>query len=89
MTDAKGEASEEVSFEVEDNADDAYRFVVVADSDWMNAPERAFPVVIDPQIVTEDSSLISKQVQTRTIYCGIGLIHQERSMSITRNRTAR
>lgn len=70
MTDANGEVSEDVGFEVEDSAEDGFRFVVIADSDWMNAPERAFPVVIDPQIVTEDSSLISKQVQTRTIYCG-------------------
>ena len=30
-----------------------YLFVVIADEDWMNDPERAFPVVVDPPIIVQ------------------------------------
>ena len=74
MTDGNGVNSEEVYFEVEEAEGDTCRFVVVADADWMNAPERAFPVTIDPQIVTMDSEFIVRQRQTCTISssCGSG-----------------
>ena len=56
MYDAKGIASEEVYYELEPDSDGKYTFAVVADADWINAPERAFPVVIDPQLIAQNST---------------------------------
>ena len=73
MTDGNGVNSEEVYFEVEEAEGDTCRFVVVADADWMNAPERAFPVTIDPQIVTMEDSHFSMRLEKRAISnCGSG-----------------
>ncbi len=62
MYDAKGETSEEVYYEVETKGE-GYKFTVVASEEWINAEGREFPVTIDPQIVTNQSNLITKQVQ--------------------------
>ena len=47
MTDAKGEASDAVQIELEPQ-EQGYALTVTADSAWINAPERTFPVIIDP-----------------------------------------
>ena len=55
MYDASGNRSDDVSYEVENDADGGYVFAVVAEKEWMNAAGRAFPVTIDPQIVDNDT----------------------------------
>ena len=56
---ANGETSEDVYYELDPQTEGKYVFSVVASTEWMNAEERAFPVIIDPQIVTNNSGLIS------------------------------
>ena len=55
MIDAKGEVSydasyslEEVKVEEKEKEVSTYRLILKADENWINAPERAFPVTIDP-----------------------------------------
>ena len=50
MTDAKGESSREVRYTLEPNGEGEYILTVTADTEWINAPERAFPVTIDPPV---------------------------------------
>ncbi|MBE7058966.1 MAG: hypothetical protein E7387_07740, partial [Ruminococcaceae bacterium] len=50
MTDDNGIISTAVTYEVKNAANGNVVLNVLADSEWMNAEERAFPVVIDPQI---------------------------------------
>lgn len=50
MTDANGESSTEVFYEISPQEDGKYLLTVIAGSEWVNAENRAFPVVIDPQI---------------------------------------
>ena len=47
MFDAEGESSRAVHYDVEPNGEGKYTLTVTADAEWMNAPERAFPVTID------------------------------------------
>ena len=49
MFDAKGECSNKVYYSIEEK-DGSAALTVVADSEWINADERAFPVTIDPSI---------------------------------------
>jgi hypothetical protein len=49
MTDAAGVTSRKVSYQL-DHIGDAWRLIVRADDAWLDAPERRFPVVIDPTI---------------------------------------
>ena len=72
MYDANGESSDDVYYELEPSENGNYAFAVVASDEWINAAERAFPVTIDPQIVTDNSSLITKQVQYRVVSTGSG-----------------
>ena len=72
MYDANGESSDDVYYELEPSENGNYAFAVVASDEWINAAERAFPVAIDPQIVTDNSSLITKQVQYRVVSTGSG-----------------
>ncbi len=72
MYDANGVASDDVYYELEPQEDGRYAFVVVASEEWINSPERAFPVTIDPQIVASNSSLMSRQVQYRIVSSGSG-----------------
>ena len=54
MTDAKGNASDNLVLSV--NPDESgYIVTIVADAEWINAPEREFPVAIDPTIDIEDT----------------------------------
>ena len=50
MVDAMGVISTAVDYEMREMRDGAFLLTVVADAEWMNAEERAFPVTIDPQI---------------------------------------
>ena len=51
MIDAAGVFSESVYFEVSEISSDKIELKVVADKDWINAKDRTFPVIVDPQIV--------------------------------------
>lgn len=56
MSDANGAVSAGVFYELKDAANGARSsLTVTADSEWMNAESRAFPVTIDPQIVVNGS----------------------------------
>ena len=55
MYDANGENSEEVYYELDPETEGKYLFTVVASAEWINAPERVFPVTIDPQIITNNT----------------------------------
>ncbi|MBR4016260.1 MAG: RHS repeat protein, partial [Oscillospiraceae bacterium] len=59
MTDENGEVSTAVSYEVKNTANGDMILNVVADSQWMNAEDRAFPVVIDPQIQLSNNSAMT------------------------------
>ncbi|MBR0040901.1 MAG: RHS repeat protein [Oscillospiraceae bacterium] len=50
MFDAAGESSGAVQYKLDDNGDGTYALSVVADEEWINAPERRFPVTIDPPV---------------------------------------
>ncbi len=50
MYDAKGCASGKVYYNIEKKNGKKYLLTITADSDWINAEERAFPVVIDPSV---------------------------------------
>ena len=52
MTDAKYEYSDAVSYRLTDLGEGEYEIVVSADDEWINAPERAFPVAIDPTMTS-------------------------------------
>ena len=56
MKDANGAMSTAVNYEVTETENDTLLLTVVADTEWMNAAERAFPVTIDPQIYTSGSA---------------------------------
>ena len=51
MYDARGERSDSVYYDAEFTDDGKIMLKAVADAEWINAEGRAFPVVIDPQIV--------------------------------------
>ena len=67
MYDANGESSDDVYFELAPETEGKYTFAVVASTEWINAERRAFPVTIDPRIVTHSGNFMSKQVQFRDI----------------------
>ena len=56
MTDQNGAISTEVFYEVKNTANSDMILNIVADNEWINAEERAFPVVIDPQIQLSGAS---------------------------------
>ena len=53
MLDADGEYSNDISVSLEQKNKNKYVLNIEADSDWINAEGRAFPVIIDPQITTQ------------------------------------
>ena len=57
MTDAKYEYSDAVSYRLTDLGKGEYEIVVSASAEWINDPERAFPVEIDPTVTNQNSSL--------------------------------
>ena len=72
MYDANGVSSDDVYYELDESEDGKFSFAVVASEEWINAEDRAFPVTIDPQIITDNNSVISKQVQYRIVSTGSG-----------------
>lgn len=58
MVDAYGNASAAVHYEMETQKDGSVMLTVVADSDWLNDPNRAFPVTIEPQVKISRSTQI-------------------------------
>ena len=50
MFDADGEYSDAVEYSLSSSGNGSYALTVTADSTWINAAERAFPVTIDPPI---------------------------------------
>ena len=67
MTDASGERSEALSYSLSHVAEDSYTFSVTASAEWMNAEERAFPVVIDPQILVNAAFFRTYSWQSGTV----------------------
>ncbi len=53
MYDAGGEKSEKVTLAVKKNKNGKLTVEIAADSEWLHAESRAFPVTIDPSITTE------------------------------------
>ena len=56
ISDANGEVSYAVTYELKEGKNGVLCLSVLADSDFINAPERAFPVIIDPQVQVSGSS---------------------------------
>ena len=59
MTDAKGVNSTAVEYEVRKISDGKLSFAVMADSEWINSKSRAFPVIIDPQVIVSQNGNIT------------------------------
>ncbi len=56
MTDANGAYSEAASYQLSQQADGTWVLTVTADAGWIESPERAFPVCIDPTLIDETTS---------------------------------
>ena len=56
MLDANYEYSDKVSYSLSAKNKHKYEITISADSEWLNSSERAFPVMIDPAIQTEQSN---------------------------------
>ena len=65
MTDANYEYSDAVSYRLTDLGDGEYGIEVAASAEWINDPERAFPVEIDPTMTTT-SGILDTFVSTAT-----------------------
>ena len=52
MTDAAGVYSEEVCYTLEEEGGGIYTLCIAADAEWMNESGRAYPVKIDPAVVS-------------------------------------
>ncbi len=63
MYDAEGALSYDVDYTLTNTGNGKYQFTLTADTEWINAPERVFPVVIDPSLLdigqTEDTYVTS------------------------------
>ncbi|MBQ2798055.1 MAG: DNRLRE domain-containing protein, partial [Ruminiclostridium sp.] len=64
MYDSNNEYSTAVSFSLEEYKNDRYYLTVSADEEWMNEEGREFPVVIDPAIMQNSSSVSSSFVSS-------------------------
>ena len=56
MTDADGAYSEAVAYQLSQQEDGTWVLTVTADDAWIESPDRAFPVCIDPTLVDETTS---------------------------------
>ena len=54
MLDAAGASSDAVSYTLSQEATGDWSLTIAAASDWINAADRAFPVVIDPTIIDKE-----------------------------------
>ena len=68
MVDAAGNESTDVSYDLKELEDGQYILTVRADAEWMNAEERAFPVVIDPTVEITDP-----MISARCLHSGKGV----------------
>lgn len=59
MQDANGAVSTAVKYALKPYKNNSFVFTVTADSKWLNAEERAFPVTLDPQIMMSDCTYMS------------------------------
>ena len=66
MYDANGEYSTAVTYTLVRSGNGKYTLTVTADSEWINADERAFPVVIDPTLEVEATDENGAQNYTAT-----------------------
>lgn len=65
MLDANGKYSDKVTYSLEQVKNKEYRITVTADSEWMNDENRAFPVTIDPPIMSDSNYIEDATV----LYC--------------------
>ena len=65
MYDTTGGKSDAVHYNMECIGDGEYIFSIQADAEWINASDRIFPVYIDPQLSTSESSYELKQAYFR------------------------
>ena len=56
MYDANGAYSDDVTYTLQSQGNGIYTLTVIADADWINAEERAFPVTVDPPINATSSA---------------------------------
>ena len=68
MTDANDEYSDAVSYRLTDLGEGEYEIIVSADDEWINSPERAFPVAIDPTMASPGSSSADTYVNSAANY---------------------
>ena len=66
MTDADDSYSDAVSYRLTDLGEGEYEIIVSASDEWINAPERAFPVAIDPTVTSSGSSTADTYVNSST-----------------------
>ena len=75
MVDSNGEKSEAVTLDVNKNKNGKLRVNIVADSSWLQAEDRVYPVTVDPTITTETTrnaidSVMIAEAQPNTNYSG-------------------
>ncbi|MDY4220226.1 MAG: hypothetical protein SOY32_07395, partial [Candidatus Faecousia sp.] len=56
MTDANGTYSEAIFYELSQQEDGIWVLTITADKAWIESPDRAFPICIDPTLVDETTS---------------------------------
>ena len=56
MYDSNGEVSHEVAYELIELKTDVYKLTIVASEEWIEASNRAFPVIIDPTLTSSTLS---------------------------------
>ncbi len=72
MTDAAGNHSDNVYYEVHPVTNARSTLVVIPDSDWLEAEERTFPVTIDPQVVLAANTSMSTYQWKNGIMTAVG-----------------
>ena len=70
MYDANGKRSSKVSYEIDVNGEEL-AIKVIADAEFINAEERAFPVIIDPIIKTYQSGIVCKTKDVADLESGL------------------
>ena len=67
MWDANNAYSDDITVSLTDNNNSKYTLTITADSDWMNASERNYPITIDPPIyISSGSSVLDLDFQTNS-----------------------
>ncbi len=56
MFDSENDFSDLVTYSLSQKNNNKYTLTITADSEWLNSDDRAFPVTIDPVVVTEQKS---------------------------------